>query len=109
MLEETASTSVLLLFLAAAVERTVEIALAPFGQANVALKRAVAVGLSLVIGAGLAFGLQVDLVGPLVGEGRVTPEQGRAVTAIALAGGSAPVHELIRLLEEAKGRMKVQN
>jgi hypothetical protein len=106
MTNDFGMTAILLLFLAAAIERTVEVLIAPFDQASVAFKRGVAIGLSLAIGAGLAFGLQLDLVGPLTGAAGLTAMQGRAATAIALAGGSAPIHELIRLLEEAKTRLK---
>jgi hypothetical protein len=108
MLDDAVTAIVLLLFLATAVERTVEVALAPFeGWGGPALRKVVAAGLALAAGAGFAFGLELDLVGPLLrteaGEG-LTAAQGRAATAIALAGGSAPAHELIRLIEETKLR-----
>jgi hypothetical protein len=97
---------VLLLFLSAAVERAVEVALSPLEGWSSTGRRAVAIGASLLCGVALAFGLQLDLVGPLLEEGVLSPMQGRGVTAIALAGGSGPVHELVRLLEEMKQRSK---
>jgi len=118
---DAASAAILLVFLSAAVERTVELVLSalvirPFdgaqgGQAQderaqVALRRVIAVALSLAAGAGFAFGLGLDLVGPLLGDAGLTAAQGRAATALALAGGAAPAHELIRLVEEAKERAK---
>jgi len=42
----------------------------------------------------------------LLGDAALTAAQGRAATALALAGGAAPAHELIRLVEEAKERAK---
>ncbi len=65
-----------------------------------------AVGLSLAFASIFAFGLHLDLVGLLVGQGALTSMQGRAVTALALGGGSAPAHGLIRLIEEAKNGAK---
>jgi len=107
MLDEAATAIVLLFFLAAAVERGVEVALSAFeawGMPN--QRRLAAVILSAAVAAGITFGLNLDLCGLLLGDGALTPAQGKAVTAIALAGGSAPVHELVRLVEEAKLRVK---
>jgi hypothetical protein len=73
MTNDFGMTAVLLLFLAAAIERTVEVLIAPFDQASVALKRGVAIALSLAIGAGLAFGLRLDLVG--AADGRYKPDR----------------------------------
>lgn len=102
MLDEAATAVVLLLFLTTAVERTVEVMLAPFDGIGAARKRLMAVALSLIVGGAIAFGLELDLVGALLGERSLSQGQGYAATAIALAGGSAPAHELIRLVEEMK-------
>jgi hypothetical protein len=93
---------VLLLFLAAAIERVIEVALSPLEGWSRDGRRAVAVAAALICGLTIAFGLRLDLVSPLIGQEVLTPTQGRGVTAIALAGGSGPVHELIRLVEEMK-------
>src|SRR3990172_1089212 len=120
MTSDPLAATILLLFLSTAVERTVEVLSALVsslrsGQAlrepqdewtGTALKRVVAVALSLAAGAGFAFGLGLDLVSPLLGDAALTAAQGRAATALALAGGAAPAHELIRLVEEAKERAK---
>ncbi len=107
MLDDAATAMVLLLFLSAAIERGVEVVISPFGDGvGLPLKRLVAVVLSLALASALAFGLGLDLVGPLLGSGSVGAAEGRALTAIALAGGSAPVHELLRLIEEAKKQAK---
>jgi len=121
MTSDPLAATILLLFLSTAVERTVEVVLSALvpslrsGQAlrepqdewtGTALKRVVAVALSLAAGAGFAFGLGLDLVSPLLGDAALTAAQGRAATALALAGGAAPAHELIRLVEEAKERAK---
>ena len=107
MIEDAAMATVLLLFLAAAVERGVEVALAPLeAWGSLPARRSLAVALSLVLGAGIAFGLGLDLIGPLLDTDVLTATQGRAATALALAGGSAPAHELIRLIEEAKAARK---
>jgi hypothetical protein len=107
MLDEAATAMVLLFFLAAAVERGVEVAFSAFGAwGSPDQRRLAAVILSAALASGAAFGLQLDLCGPLLGEGALTPAQGKAATAIALAGGSAPVHELVRLIEESKTRVK---
>ncbi len=104
MPDAAAVAFVLLLFLAVAIERAVEVILAPLeGRGAPSLRRLAAFGLALA----LVFGLQLDIVGPLFGEGGgLGAAQGRALTAIAVAGGSAPAHELIRLIEEAKARAK---
>ena len=99
---------VLLLFLAAAIERVIEVALSPLESWSRDGRRAVAVGASLLCGVAIAFGLQLDLVRPLLGDDVLTPTQGRGVTAMALAGGSSPVHELVRLVEELKQRSQVE-
>ena len=103
--------SILLLFLSVAVERAVEVVIAPLeGRQGPALRRLTALGLSLCLGLGLVFGLQLGLVAPLLGdEAGLSLTQGRALTAIAVAGGSAPAHELIRLIEETKTRAKERN
>ena len=121
MTSDPLAATILLLFLSTAVERTVEVVLSVLvpslrsGQAlrepqdertGPALRRVVAVALSLAVGAGFAFGLGLDLVSPLLGDAALTAAQGRAATALALAGGAAPAHELIRLVEEAKERAK---
>ncbi len=113
MTSDATSAAVLLLFLSAAVERTVEVLLSALvlrepqdERMSAALRRVIAVALSLVAGAGFAFGLGLDLVGPLLGDAGLTAAQGRAATALALAGGAAPAHELIRLVEEAKEKAK---
>jgi len=121
MTSDPLAATILLLFLSTAVERTVEVVLSALvpslrsGQAlrepqdertGPALRRVVAVALSLAAGAGFAFGLGLDLVSPLLGDAALTAAQGRAATALALAGGAAPAHELIRLVEEAKERAK---
>jgi hypothetical protein len=107
MVEDAATAALLLVFLASAVERGVEVALAPLeGWQSVPLRRALAVTLSLGLGAAIAFGLRLDLIGPLLESQALTATQGRAATALALAGGAAPVHELIRLIEEAKTARK---
>jgi len=121
MTSDPLAATILLLFLSTAVERTVEVVLSVLvpslrsGQAlrepqdertGPALRRVVAVALSLAAGAGFAFGLGLDLVSPLLGDAALTAAQGRAATALALAGGAAPAHELIRLVEEAKERAK---
>jgi len=121
MTSDPLAATILLLFLSTAVERTVEVVLSVLvpslrsGQAlrepqdertGPALRRVVAVALSLAAGAGFAFGLGLDLVSPLLGDAALTAAQGRAATALALAGGAAPAHELIRLVEEAKQRAK---
>src|SRR3972149_2207632 len=119
MTSDPLAATILLLFLSTAVERTVEVVLSVLvpslrsGQAlrepqdertGPALRRVVAVALSLAAGAGFAFGPR--LVSPLLGDAALTAAQGRAATALALAGGAAPAHELIRLVEEAKQRAK---
>ena len=103
-----ATATLLLLFFAAAIERAVELVIAVLPEdRGVALRRLVAVTLAIGFGGGLAFGLELDLVGPLLGdEGGLSAAQGRAATALALAGGAAPAHELIRLIEEKKTRAK---
>ena len=107
MLENAATAVVLLLFLSAAVERGVEVAMTALETTLAPSSRLLAaVTLSTLLGLAIAFGLQLDLVSALLAEDTLTPSQGRGVTAIALAGGSGPAHELIRLLEEAKGRLK---
>src|SRR3990170_5575670 len=121
MTSDPLAATILLLFLSTAVERTVEVVLSVLvpslrsGQAlrepqderaGPALRRVVAVALSLAAGAGFAFGLGLDLVSPLLGDAALTAAQGRAATALALAGGAAPAHELIRLVEEAEQRGK---
>ena len=107
MIDDVATAMVLLLFLAAAVERGVEVALAPLeAWQSLPARRSLAVALSLALGAGIAFGLRLDLIGPLLESGALTATQGKAATALALAGGSAPAHELIRLIEEAKTARK---
>ncbi len=108
MLDDAVVASVLLLFLATAVERGVETLLAAAGgflPAGSDTRKAVAIVLAMALGSGIAFGLEMDLVRPLLGGG-LSATQGRALTAIAPGGGSAPAHELLRLLEEAKGRLK---
>jgi hypothetical protein len=102
---------VLLVFLAVAIERAVEIVLAPFeGRHSTAVRRFFAMVMASALAVAIAFGLGLDLVSPLLnsetGEATTVGDRGRALTAIALAGGSAPVHELIRLIEEAKARAK---
>ena len=99
---------VLLLFLSAAIERVIEVALSPLEGWPRDGRRAVAVGASMLCGLTIAFGLQLDLVSPLLGDDVLTSTQGRGVTAIALAGGSGPVHELVRLVEELKQRSQVE-
>ncbi|MPZ48347.1 MAG: hypothetical protein GEU75_03385 [Dehalococcoidia bacterium] len=107
MLDDTATAIVLLLFLSAAVERGVEVVLSALdGWQAPAQRRLLAVGLSAALSAAIAFGLELDLIGPLLSEEALTLTQARAATAIALAGGSGPAHELIRLIEEAKARLK---
>ena len=107
MPDDAAIALVLLLFLSAAVERAVEVAVAPIeGWSSAAARRALAIGVSVAAGAAIAYGLQLDLAGALLGGDRLTSMQGRGVTAIALAGGSGPVNELVRLIEEAKRRSK---
>ncbi len=108
MLDAAAIALVLLLFLAVAVERAVEVLLAPLeGRQGPRLRRLTALALSLCLALALVFGLQLDLVAPLLGEeAGLSASQGRTLTAIAVAGGSAPAHELIRLIEEAKTRAK---
>jgi hypothetical protein len=107
MLDDAGTALVLLLFLSAAVERAVEVALSPFeAWPAKGTRRAVAIALSLAVASGIAFGLRLDLAGPLLNQEALTETQALAATAIALAGGSAPAHELIRLIEEAKTRMK---
>ena len=108
MLDAAAVAFVLLLFLAVAIERAVEVILAPLeGRGAPSLRRLAALGLSLCLALALVFGLELDIVGPLLGDGGgLGAAQGRALTAIAVAGGSAPAHELIRLVEEAKARAK---
>ena len=107
---EEASSLVLLPFLAAAVERTVEIVMAalPPGLAR-STRRLIAVGLSLASAAAVAFWLELDLVGGLLAPSGLTATQGRALTALALAGGSAPVHALLTLIEEARGRLALND
>jgi hypothetical protein len=103
---------VLLPFLAAAIERIVEIispALASIGLNTTELKRIGGLVIAAALAALITYVLDFDLVSPLLKEGSVTADQGKALTLIALAGGSAPVHELIRLIEEAKKNNKAIN
>ena len=106
MLDGAGAALVLLIFLSTAIERGIEIVLAPLEGWTAPSRRVLAVGLALVLGAAIAYGLQLDLVGPLLAGGGLSTVQARGVTAIALAGGSAPAHELLRLIEEAKTRVK---
>ena len=100
---------VLLIMLAAGVERLTEGVMALVADQgrprwNPGTRRGLAIVVSVGFGALIAFGLGVELVSPLVGYdlGR----GGYLATAFALAGGAGPVHELVRLLEEAKNRRK---
>src|SRR5687767_8533229 len=106
MIADAATAAVLLTFLSVAIERAVEVALAIVPEGPTPVRRLVAVGLSLGFSAALAFGLGFDLVSSFLEPGTLTTRQGRGLTAIALAGGSAPAHELLRLIEEAKLRVK---
>jgi hypothetical protein len=107
MIDNAAAAAVLLLFLSTAIERAVEVALAGLeDRGGPTFRRGVATMLALLAAAALSFGLGLDLVGPLLPASSLTSLQGQSLTAIALAGGSAPAHELLRLLEEAKNRLK---
>lgn len=119
MPNDTVFVLVLLPFLAAAIERTVEIVMGPLGSfiddwkkakpedQRVAWKRFLGFAIALILAALLAFGLDLDFVRPLLGESGLTTDEAKCLTAIALAGGSAPAHELIRLAEEAKKKAKL--
>jgi hypothetical protein len=93
---------VLLLFLAAAMERLTEAVMAlltPIG-----FEREVRTGLAVVIS--LLFALtfvqvwSIDLVSPMVGY--YLGDAGKMLTAFALGGGAGPIHQLVRWLEEAR-------
>jgi hypothetical protein len=93
---------VLLLFLAAAIERLTEggmSLLTPVG-----FEREVRTGLAVVISFLLALVFvqlwSFDLVSPMVGY--YLGGAGKLLTAFALAGGAGPVHQLVRWLEEAR-------
>jgi hypothetical protein len=107
MLDDAATAMVLLLFLSAAVERAVEVALMPLEELKLSQRkrRLLGLGLAVAAGFGLAYAVPLDLVGPLL-DGGLSGAEGRTITAIALGGGAAPVHELLRLLEELKKRQK---
>src|SRR5687768_7995665 len=106
MIADAATAALILTFLSIAIERGVEVVMATTPAGATSVRRLAAIGLSLAFAAAIAFGLGLDLVSALLEPGTLTGAQGRALTAIALAGGSAPAHELLRLIEEAKLRVK---
>lgn len=108
MLNDASSAAVLLTFLSLAIERGVEVLLGFSSGGAKGWRRAVAVSLSLSLSLALAFGLRLDLISILLPASQLNPSQAQALTAIALAGGSAPAHELIRLLEEARGVLQTK-
>jgi hypothetical protein len=104
---DSSATIVLLPFLAAFVERIVEIISPVFTGLSNEAKKVAGLVLAAIAAAILTFALDLDLVSSLIGG--LSDFQAKALTTIAIAGGSAPVHELIRLAEEAKNKAKQEN
>jgi hypothetical protein len=112
------ATFVIIVFLSTAIERTIEAvinppfdALAegkyhlPRWEAGQLVKRFVGVVLGLGAGFAIAFGLKLDLFNPLLGGGTtLSALHAKIFTGILLGGGSAPAHEVIRYVEEKKGK-----
>lgn len=113
------STFVIIVFLATAIERTIEAVMTPlfdalkdgkYGlpewKAGELVKRFAGVVLGLGAGFAVAFGLGLDLFTPLLQtlgpEQALHSAQAKIFTGILLGGGSAPAHELIRYVEEKK-------
>lgn len=115
------STFVIIVFLAAAIERTIEAVITPLFDAlekgNYRLpkwgpvplvRRFVGVVLGLGAGFAIAFGLGLDLFNPLLDRQTLSLLHAKIFTGILLGGGSAPAHELIRYVEEKKDKAKTE-
>jgi len=116
---DATSTFVIIVFLATAIERTIEAVINPWFDAlekgkyglptwkpGPLVRRVVGVVLGLGAGFAIAFGLGLDLFNPLLGNAglkyALNTVQAKTFTGILLGGGSAPAHELIRYVEEKK-------
>ncbi len=106
-----ADTLVLLAALASAAERATEIALNalwPDPKRMPGLRRLAATAMCALAGLVMAAGLQIDLAAGLPGYDALAHWQRLALTALLIGGGAAPVHELVRYVEERKRALQAQ-